>query len=88
MGYTFIMKKKIKKILVLTIGIIFIILGILGLFLPFLQGILFLIIGLILVSFCFPRMRPHIKRHAERQKHVSSAVNKIEEWIAKTIGEI
>ena len=82
------MKRKAKKILILAIGIIFIILGIAGLFLPFLQGILFLVIGLILISLCFPNMRPHIKRHAERQRHVSSAVNKVEEWIAKYIGEI
>jgi uncharacterized membrane protein YbaN (DUF454 family) len=39
-----------KKALILTLGWIFIFLGIIGLFLPFLQGILFMIIGLALLS--------------------------------------
>lgn len=41
---------KLKRFLVLTLGWVFIVLGILGLFLPILQGILFLTIGLILLS--------------------------------------
>lgn len=44
------MKTRIKHILILTGGWIFIILGIFGLFLPFLQGVLFLIIGFYLLS--------------------------------------
>ncbi len=44
------MKKKIKRAITLTIGGVFILLGIAGLFLPFLQGILFLIIGLAVLS--------------------------------------
>lgn len=39
------------------IGILFILLGIAGLFLPFLQGILFLAIGLYFYSFSSPRLR-------------------------------
>lgn len=41
---------KLKRILVLTLGWVFVFLGILGLFLPILQGILFLTIGLVLLS--------------------------------------
>ena len=39
-----------KKTLILAIGWAFILLGIVGLFLPFLQGILFLLIGLLILS--------------------------------------
>ena len=39
-----------KKVLVLVVGWAFILLGIAGLFLPILQGILFLLIGLIILS--------------------------------------
>jgi uncharacterized protein len=39
-----------KKIAILALGWIFIVLGFIGLFLPFLQGILFMIIGLALLS--------------------------------------
>ncbi len=44
------MKVKITRIIVITLGWIFITLGIAGLFLPFLQGILFLFIGLYFLS--------------------------------------
>ncbi|HEY4485607.1 MAG TPA: PGPGW domain-containing protein [Nitrospiria bacterium] len=39
-----------KKTLILVIGWSFILLGIVGLFLPFLQGFLFLLIGLLILS--------------------------------------
>ena len=42
--------KAIKAILLSCLGWLFIFLGILGLFLPFLQGILFLLIGLYILS--------------------------------------
>ncbi len=44
------MQAKIKKIGILLIGWAFILLGIAGLFLPVLQGILFLVIGLFILS--------------------------------------
>lgn len=44
------MHPKLKRIMILALGWAFIFLGILGLFLPILQGILFLAIGLILLS--------------------------------------
>jgi len=51
------MKKGAKHYLFLALGWIFIFLGILGLFLPILQGILFLAIGLIILSRRSPRVR-------------------------------
>jgi uncharacterized membrane protein YbaN (DUF454 family) len=44
------MTRAVKKALVLVVGWAFILLGIAGLFLPVLQGILFLLIGLIILS--------------------------------------
>lgn len=44
------MKARAKRILLLIVGWGFILLGIAGLFLPVLQGILFLLIGLIILS--------------------------------------
>lgn len=82
------MQKQAKKILVLVVGIIFIILGLFGLVLPFLQGILFLAIGLLLVSFCSPKMRFHIKKHSERHERLFLLINKVETWLTKFIGEI
>lgn len=44
------MKSNTTRILILITGWTFILLGILGLFLPFLQGVLFLLVGLIILS--------------------------------------
>ena len=44
------MQPRMKKLLSMTVGWGFIVIGILGLFLPFLQGILFLLVGLIILS--------------------------------------
>lgn len=44
------MKRQAKRILVLIVGWAFILLGIAGLFLPILQGVLFLLVGLIILS--------------------------------------
>jgi len=82
------MHKQVKKVLVLTVGIIFIIFGLLGLVLPFLQGILFLIIGFLILSLYFPAVRFHVQKHAQKSTHVLSLVNKAEKWIAKFIGEV
>ena len=44
------MNARIKRVLVLIVGWCFILLGIVGLFVPILQGVLFLLIGLIILS--------------------------------------
>ena len=44
------MTRAVKKALLLVVGWAFILLGIAGLFLPVLQGILFLMIGLVILS--------------------------------------
>ncbi len=43
-------KQRLKRWAILTVGWAFILLGIAGLFLPVLQGILFLLIGLVILS--------------------------------------
>lgn len=44
------MQARIKKIVLLLMGWGFIVLGVIGLFLPILQGVLFLIVGLLILS--------------------------------------
>jgi len=44
------MTRGVKKAVALVVGWAFIVLGIIGLFLPFMQGILFLMIGLTVLS--------------------------------------
>ena len=82
------MQKKIKRIIVLIAGIVLIILGLLGLVLPVLQGVIFLIVGLLLVSLCFPKVRIWMQKYTERHKQTSLIINKTEKWLTKFIGEI
>lgn len=44
------LRGRFKRLAVIIVGWIFIALGIVGLFLPFLQGILFILIGLVVLS--------------------------------------
>ena len=82
------MQKKIKRGVVFTLGVVFIILGLLGLVLPFLQGILFLAIGLLLFSFYSPKVRLWIERHTKKYPRLFLVTKKIEGWLTKIIGEI
>lgn len=44
------MTQKLKRIAIVIVGWVFLLLGIAGLFLPILQGVLFILIGLIILS--------------------------------------
>ena len=44
------MNRKFKRAAILVVGWAFILIGIVGLFLPILQGILFIVIGLVILS--------------------------------------
>jgi len=73
-------KRGYKRWLILAIGWGFVFLGIIGLFLPILQGILFIAVGLIILSkeykwaadliakakARFPRVTPHVDRAHEK----------------------
>jgi hypothetical protein len=77
-------KAKLKHAAILIVGWAFILLGILGLFLPILQGILFLLIGLLILSSVspwaarvlhwlrkrFPRISDKLDEATPRAKHV------------------
>ncbi len=85
-GFT--VKRKIKKTIILTLGVLFLVFGFAGLMLPFLQGILFLLIGLALLSVCFPKMRIWIKNRTIHNERAYFTINKIETWLLKFVGEV
>jgi uncharacterized membrane protein YbaN (DUF454 family) len=66
-----------KKLLVLFVGWMFILLGVVGLFLPFLQGILFIMIGLIILSKESATARRWLDHFKERHPRL---FEKIGEW--------
>ena len=78
------MRRGIRHYIILTLGWIFIFLGILGLFLPILQGILFLCIGGLLLSSESPRMRLLImklgRRYPKLREALTAAKGKARAW--------
>ncbi len=81
------MLKHTKRILVLTVGVVFILFGILGLFLPFLQGILFLIIGVLLLSAYSPTLRELFQSRTRTRPKLHYWVLRAEAWIERIIGK-
>jgi uncharacterized membrane protein YbaN (DUF454 family) len=59
-------KLQTKRVIVLVVGWIFIVLGIAGLFLPILQGVLFLLIGLAILSTEYVWAHHLLRRLGER----------------------
>jgi uncharacterized membrane protein YbaN (DUF454 family) len=76
-----------KRILILIIGWFFVVLGTVGLFLPFLQGILFVMIGLAILSSRSETVRGWLKRLEERYPHYHERMEKwrkrIRGWFKK-----
>ena len=81
------LKYQTKRAIVLFFGIVFLILGVLGLALPFLQGILFIAIGLLLLSVYSPTVRTFLDRHTVRYPKLHQTVLKVEDWIKRILGE-
>jgi uncharacterized membrane protein YbaN (DUF454 family) len=74
-------KKNTKRILVLIVAVLFLILGVAGLVLPFLQGILFLAIGFVLLSMLSPTVQEKIERQTRKYPKVHAIVLKVEKII-------
>jgi len=77
----------IKKFGLLITGWLFIVLGILGLFLPILQGILFILIGLAILSSrsdTIKRFLKHLEeRYPQHHKRIEIWREKIRNWFKK-----
>jgi uncharacterized membrane protein YbaN (DUF454 family) len=82
------MRKKLKQGFVLAVGLIFLALGVVGLVLPFLQGVLFIAVGLILLSFVSPRVRTFLDRHTTRYPRIHEVIVKVENWVTRVVGEV
>lgn len=74
-------KLPVKKILRWTAGIFFLILGTLGLFLPVLQGILFLCIGILLLSADVPLFRKWLYVLQKKLPVTKSPLQKTRRWL-------
>jgi uncharacterized membrane protein YbaN (DUF454 family) len=66
--------QRVKRVLLVVVGWAFILLGIAGLFLPVLQGILFLLIGLVILSSEYVWAHRLLHRLGERFPTLHSAI--------------
>ena len=84
------MQRRLRRYLILGFGWSFIFLGILGLFLPVLQGILFLCIGAILLSRESARMRWMVMRLGRRypkfRRALEASRGKARDWWSRLSG--
>jgi uncharacterized membrane protein YbaN (DUF454 family) len=78
----------VKRILVLTLGWFFIVLGVLGLFLPILQGVLFLVIGLLLLSTEYQWAKRLIEKVSRKYPKVGSLMQKATGFVERLIQKV
>lgn len=76
------MTLKAKRRILLVAGCFFFVLGILGLFLPILQGVLFLLIALVLLARAHPRFRLLKQRIRRRYPKYANLLEKAEQRAA------
>jgi uncharacterized membrane protein YbaN (DUF454 family) len=80
-----------KRVLILIVGWGFILLGIAGLFLPILQGVLFLVVGLIILSSEYVwahHLLARLRKHFPRISRIADeAALKAEDWLRRLSGQ-
>jgi hypothetical protein len=89
--YGLTMAQKLKRIAIIVIGWIFLLLGIAGLFLPILQGVLFILIGLMILSTEYAwahhllgKMKARFPKLAQAADNASQKVNA---WMRRISGQ-
>lgn len=79
-------KKKLKKYFIITLGVAFVVLGLLGLALPVLQGWLFLAIGALLLSMYSPGLRAWMDKHTVKYPRLHALVGRAHHWTTRVFG--
>lgn len=80
--------KRFKRLALVVLAFALLALGVVGLFLPFLQGVLFIAIGIVLLSLLSPRVRSFLEPHRIRFPKLHALLERAEEWVKRIIGEI
>ena len=88
-------KAKLKHVSMLVAGWAFIFLGILGLFLPILQGILFLLVGLLILSSVSPRaarllhwLRRRFPRISDKMDEAAPKAKEVQKRLSHKFGAV
>jgi uncharacterized membrane protein YbaN (DUF454 family) len=80
------MERQIKRVVTLVIGWTLIAIGIVGLFLPFLQGILLIFLGLYLLSRESETARRWFERGRRRYPRIDAKLKKWRQWWRRRLG--
>ncbi len=81
------MIKHTKRAIVFLVGFILVIFGLAAFALPIIPGIVFVVVGLLLLSTFSPSMREWIDKHTRRFPKVHEGVAKIQHFISRIVGE-
>lgn len=81
------MARHIKRISIQTIGFALLLLGVAGILLPIINGTIFLIAGLVLLSVYSERAKKILHTLGRQHPQAEKAVIKIERWVLKVVGE-
>lgn len=82
------MKQHLKRAGLMALGVVFIVVGVISFALPFMQGFLFIAIGLMLLSITSPRLRRWLTTHTAKYPKLHHAVLRAEAWILRKIGPV
>lgn len=77
---------ELKRALLIIAGIAFLVLGFMGLALPFLQGFLFLAIGIAMLSLASRSFRQWLHSYTMKFPRFHAYFQKFENWLEKMIG--
>jgi uncharacterized membrane protein YbaN (DUF454 family) len=80
------MERQVKRIVVLVIGWALVAVGVVGLFLPVLQGVLFIMLGLLVLSRESQTARRWLRHGRQRYPHVDARLKEWGEWWRQRIG--
>ena len=81
------MMKHTKRLLIQFIAVLFLVFGVIGLALPFFQGILFILIGFILLSIYNPGVKEWSDAMLQKFPALKTPVEKVEQFFTRIIGE-
>ncbi len=82
------MKRQAKKITIQVIAIFFLLVGLAGLVLPILNGIFFLIVGLLLLSLYSSWAQKLLTKLGKTHPKVEQTISRAENWIRRHVGEL
>lgn len=79
-------RQRLKKLLQLALGWAFLFLGVAGLFLPILQGVLFIMLGLVLLSYHMPWAERLLTRLRARFPRQHAAMHEVAGRLRQRLG--